>query len=112
MPLIVLVAVLLVDHAPGIWLPGAMTSMQLPRFENDASASLLPPLAYATLMSDLWMTHLHQRLHSRNAILMADTPPDVAEEVLQALPGYGNNTVRFFLPDERNDAIRWLVTDD
>jgi hypothetical protein len=40
-PLIVFVAVLLVDHADVIELPGANTSRQLPKFEYDARASLL-----------------------------------------------------------------------
>ena len=40
-PLIVFVAVLLVLHAEVMPLPGANTSTQLPKFENDERASLL-----------------------------------------------------------------------
>lgn len=79
---------------------------------TDARRSVLPPLAYVTLLSDLWTGHLHRRLHSRNALLCADPLPRGAELVLHALPGYGNNRIAFFQLKERDRAIRWLISDD
>lgn len=79
---------------------------------TDASCSVLPPLAYATLFSDLWTVHQHRRLHSRNAVLCATALPPGAESVLHTLPGYGSNVVRFFGLADREQAVRWLMTDD
>jgi hypothetical protein len=79
---------------------------------TDARRSILPPLAYATTLSSIWIGHLHRRLHSRNAILCAATPSPQAEAALQGLPGYGNNVIHFFDLSERVNAMRWLVSDD
>lgn len=79
---------------------------------TDARRSILPPLAYATVLSSVWVGHLHRRLHSRNAILCAPLPLPQAELALHGLPGYGNNVIRFFEPSDRMSAIRWLVSDD
>lgn len=79
---------------------------------TDAHLSPLPALAYATLFSDLWTNHLHRRLHSRNAILCNDTLPPNAEALLHSLPGYGSNVLRFFNANQREAAMRWLMTDD
>jgi hypothetical protein len=80
---------------------------------TDASHSVLPPLAYATHLSEQWMLKQFNRMRSRNAILHADGPLNpLAEQITHALPGYGNNLLRFFAPHERSEAIRWLVSDD
>ena len=79
---------------------------------TDAHHSILPPLAYATTLSSIWISYLHRRLHSRNAILCAQLPPAQIEFVLNGLPGYGNNVIRFFQLSERTAAVRWLISDD
>ena len=79
---------------------------------TDARRSILPPLAYATMLSSVWVGHLHRRLHSRNAILCEALPSPQAQAALQGLPGYGNNVIRFFDVNDRQAALRWLVMDD
>lgn len=79
---------------------------------TDARRGGLDPMGFMTHFSDLWCRHAHRRLYSRNAVLCAAALPQGAEAVLQALPGYGSNTVRFFAVHERDRAVRWLLSDD
>lgn len=80
---------------------------------TDARRSVLPALAYAAHLSSQWQDKSFSRLYSRNAILHRDGPLNpVTEQIIRSLPEYGNHLIRFFAPEDRSVAVRWLISDD
>lgn len=80
---------------------------------TDARYSVLPPLSYATHLSKLWVAEQHSRIRSKNAIIHRSAPLALeAGEIVASLPGNEQHRLRFFTPDERSAAVRWLISDD
>jgi|SRR5829696_3656692 len=80
---------------------------------TDARYSVMPPLSYATHLSQLWVAEQHSRVRSKNAILHRNAPlGEVAEEIVTGLPGNEYHRIRFFAPGERGAAVRWLIAND
>lgn len=80
---------------------------------TDARRTVLPPLAFATHLGDLWSGYSAHPLYSRNAVLHPDAPlSELAQETLESIPGVSNQLVRFFSPSERDIAVRWLIAQD
>ena len=80
---------------------------------TDARRTVVPPLALATHISDLWMAHGHHPLYSHNAILHPDAATTgMAGDLLGQLPGSEHQTLRFFPPEMRTEDVRWLIAQD
>jgi hypothetical protein len=80
---------------------------------TDARRSVMPPLAYVTHLSQMLTAEHKLRIRTKNAILHRNGPLDAtALEITQSLLRNGGHRVRFYYPDEKSSAIRWLLADD